>query len=267
MVGGLSIVVQPSDSAAVKFIWAQKRLAELEDLLRAFNKDNPNPASLDPDASDGAKQVYRCNSVPLLPPEVPLMVGEILYGFRSALDCAVYAISARKDPDFRSGFPIFLHPAPNWQGAGNERGFDPDGLRKIRLLPCEAQEIIKRYQPYDNHPTPASAPVWWLQELRNIDEHRTILLASAVVKTKTLSARSEVDEHVPAPLTWTNWGFKEGDVVVSITLRSKTKFEPHFATEVLLREPGEFVNRELPFLLRSIRDKVRGAIDDLQSFI
>lgn len=262
-------MVQPPDSAGAKFRWAQKRLAELQELVRALNNTNSDPAWLD-FGTDERTHVYRRKGGSLLPPEVPFLVGEILYGFRSALDYAVYAISAQHPdfpPDFHGEFPIFLHPTPDPAREDfSNGGFDPDGLHKIRFLPKEAQEIVERHQPYDHHPHPARAPIWWLHILRNIDQHRKVLMAADAVDTDLVGYAGPVEEELDSAIVYHGPRLEEDEKLLTIAHPRASKFKPEFTTRVLLLEEGEFHQVELVGVLTDIRGKVYSALNDLQPF-
>jgi hypothetical protein len=265
----MSIVVQSPDSAWAKFNWAQKRLSELQELVRTVDKTNSDPAWLDCD-TDERTQVYRRRGGSLLPPVVPFLVGEILYGFRSALDYAVYAISAQHPdfpPDYPCEFPIFLHPTSDKSREDfPNSGFDPDGLNKIQFLPREAQEIVERHQPYDNHPHPAQAPIWWLHVLRNIDQHRKLLMAADAVDTELIGYEGTVEEDLDSAIVYHGPRLEEDEKLLTITHPRPSKFKPEFTTRVLLLEEGEFHQVELVGVLTDIRGKVYSALNDLQPF-
>lgn len=257
----------PRPSAWAKLQWTRQRMVELDAALAEFDRTNPDPVSVELDP-EGPTYVYRSRQPPALPAELPLRIGEILFGLRAALDHAVYAISSKRDLEFHSAFPIFLYPTPDWQGTGNTFGFDPDGLRKIRLLPTDAQAVVKRHQPFDHNPHPTFHPLWRLQELRNIDEHRALILAVAVVRAGSVEVRGMGSgEDLGEGVEFTGLGFHDGDVVLRLPHRPNAQFEPRFSTEVLLDEPGPWRHIPVVRILEGIRDKVTAAVTDLQQFV
>jgi hypothetical protein len=247
-------------SAEAKLAWGIKRLRELHKLVRELNEANPNPTRLE--LADGGVSVYRRNSAPSLPPDVSLMVGEILYAFRSALDCAVYSISERS-PGFSPAsceFPIFLHASRGVASRGAGSAFDPDGLKKIRFLADDAKEIVQRYQPYDNHPNPVRAPMWRLNQLRNIDQHRNLLMAADTVVIQAVGFEGPVEEDPANAMEFHGPGFNAGDPLLTIADRPRSKFTPQAEMKVVFMEEGDLRGADLLSVLGEIQVKVQGAV-------
>jgi len=95
-----------------------------------------------------------------------ICIDETTYHLRSALDAAVYDLSAapnRPDPT-DTGFPIAL----------SEDKFKP-GL--IRYLTDSRQAFIKSVQPYDR----PDDPLWLLHEINRRNKHRAMHFAGVIV--------------------------------------------------------------------------------------
>jgi hypothetical protein len=254
----------PISDSLGKLTWADNRLVELSDRLLVLDRANPNPVEQH-FTPDGRHVIYKCANLPPIPAEVPLMVGEILYGYRSALDCAVFALAGKPTADSRIEFPIFLYERDDAaRPSGHRLGFDRTGLLKIRHLPDAAIEVVRNHQPFAYNSHPSQSALWALHELRNIDGHRSILMAAAAVDMKFMVGRGEALDWEPFYKIAS--AFKPGDVVLDIANRPTAEYEVKFATEVMLTEPGAWQYQRLRYLLTSIRDKVGAAVRDMQRF-
>jgi len=115
-----------------------------------------------------------------IPDEIPLILGDLLYCLRSALDQLVWClakINATPGYPEHTQFPILEQPdAQRFQ-------------RQTRGVPAEAARIIESLQPY-KAPTPAAVRehlLWRLNRLCNIDKHIRIPIhgATGLVKWST----------------------------------------------------------------------------------
>jgi hypothetical protein len=101
------------------------------------------------------------------------ILGDALYNLRCALDHTVYALAiaqTRRDPpddEASLAFPIC-----------SESKFFDGQRRRIRALTQPTQAAIERAQPYNRlKPGKWFAPLWYLEQLNNIDKHRLSHLA------------------------------------------------------------------------------------------
>lgn len=134
-----------------------------------------------------------------LPTSWSLVVGELLYNLRSALDHVVYdlgtGVSMSEFPIFNEK-RLFFEPKRNGKTPTNR-----SGLYKIRgITNKRARRLIEEMQPY--HVRQGTALLWVLHELNNIDKHRTLHLCrrqhrlANIVFSPGLQA-SGAELHVP----------------------------------------------------------------------
>lgn len=110
------------------------------------------------------------------PPVWSVVLGEVVYGLRSALDHAVYALSGLEGgaPPSGTEFPIFKDESEYL----NVRR--PGGLWKARGLGTNALAVVESVQPFHHGKDPLRHPLWVLQGLCNADKHRLLNTTGAV---------------------------------------------------------------------------------------
>ena len=176
-------------AAYLRIARGREHLAELENLndevcdayadrLSAFY-----PASV-PHPTDLVDLFDRTHPEPSVPPQVAILVGEIVYNYRAALDYLVCTLSKVDAPAWqgqrRNQFPI----------ESTRRGFD--GRRHTFLAGLSAAHvaIIERYQPY--------AGCQWtrrLASLSNRDKHNDLIVVAQGLQLEIKEAQSEGDAH------------------------------------------------------------------------
>ena len=116
----------------------------------------------------------------LLDVDIPLLIGDCVYNYRSALDHLAYALAAAYTdplPDSwakSSAFPIFN------SGTKYRRRASRGAAWKMRGMSRFARGAIERVQPYHRRKHPPLRFLWILEELSNIDKHRFIHVTGAV---------------------------------------------------------------------------------------
>jgi hypothetical protein len=146
------------------------------------------------------QHIYTAHDVPAIDPEWSLVVGEILFNLRSALDHLAWSLVELDGgtPGIGTQFPI--RPSP----------FDKKGrLVGASIEPPirdpHIRDLVEEVQPYREpmgEPAPfTESPLWRLAKLNNIDKHRLLLVAVCVV---------DVDEM------W--WGHKPGDPTPTVKI-------------------------------------------------
>lgn len=96
-----------------------------------------------------------------------VIVGDVVHQLRSALDHAVWKLAKPPIP-FVTGFPAC-------EVKSNAKGcFDSVAKRRLQNLDQPAFDYIESVQPYNR--LGANDPLWQLNELWNVDKHRTIIV-------------------------------------------------------------------------------------------
>jgi hypothetical protein len=108
-----------------------------------------------------------------------VIIGEIVHDLRSGLDHLVYQLvihATGNPPTVRTQFPIFLDATK----------FDIDGLKMLRGVGTQATALIKTLQRFSTGEGDKS-PLWHLNQLSNIDKHRTIHLTGGTLQAFNFS--------------------------------------------------------------------------------
>jgi len=192
-----------------------------------------------------------------------LLLGDCLHNLRCALDHALYAVAIAESgvnppPDAATlQFPITSSAA----------AFDA-ARRRIRSLSAAAQRAIEAWQPY-NSPQETADPLLLLNELDNIDKHRSLhlgffhLLRGDYVlsefrhsgKVRAHKHAGVIESGTPLLTLWTEHPEPELHIKLDVTL---------FLAVAHSAGPDGFTNSEVDVMLESIRDRVTLVVSSLE---
>ena len=144
-----------------------------------------------------------------------IVVGEIAYNLRSALDHLVWQLVChnQETPTSRNEFPIFL----------SEREYRNKKGRKLHGVGPAPAASIEGLQPYHTH-SPVGAHLWMLHSICNIDKHRYV----NVVNLHSTATAYLLDDDVPRQLTH---GVKSG--LALLTYLKGTGYEDRVEIDVV----------------------------------
>lgn len=180
----------PLDNAYVRLNWAAKRLTELEVLhAEIINREIETAVrSADVKAKIGqfippgekmdVLQFYRPEHP--IPADVPVLIGEVLYNLRAALDYLVYELAALDSGSYqdRTQFPI----------EDTEEGFRSRRKNFLKFVNDAHAAAIERLQPYNR--------VNWTKILRthsNPDKHRHLVIAAHATSAEATATVQPAD--------------------------------------------------------------------------
>jgi hypothetical protein len=151
---------------------AKRQMKELGDALRSFFRTKPYKFSGKPNPKS-REVAYTMDSVKPIPPEIPLIAGEIIQNLRSALDHLAYQLyllgTKGGKVNKNIAFPI----------AENKLIYDEIKPRRIKGMSSAAIAAIDAVQPYGG----GNDVLWQLHALNNIDKHRLILTVGSAVRS------------------------------------------------------------------------------------
>jgi hypothetical protein len=170
--------------AWAKIARADEHLALLEAEVRAFLEGDPEPIALSVpylDADSGWYIVY--GIVKQQPPlRLGVIVGDVVHNARSALDHLVWQLALLNgaSPDRYNAFPLAFTEAA-WH----------DAIRQGRLRGVSKNRIetIKKVQPYRGPNGPERTLTGMLSNLSNVDKHRVVHTAIAVLRDPDIASR------------------------------------------------------------------------------
>jgi|ERR1019366_6629121 hypothetical protein len=154
---------------------ADQHLQTLKEWVERWSSRNSYAITDKLDAQTG-ENVVTIEPVGSPPAHIGMIIGDILYDLRSALDQLAYALAVKNlgepllDKIARgSEFPIYEDPTD----------YSKHRKRKIGGVSPSAQTVIDGLQPFNAGPDFRSHPLWLLNELSNIDKHRAPHLSAA----------------------------------------------------------------------------------------
>ncbi|MGA3166175.1 MAG: hypothetical protein ABSF14_08640 [Terriglobia bacterium] len=120
-----------------------------------------------------------------IPKDVSIIVGEVFYNLRAALDYLVYEL-ARQDSGIRQDATQFIIEDVRSDPKEKSRGFEPRSKRSLRGLNPRHIDQIESFQPYKG--------VAWTKMLRDIsnpDKHRELVVVRGSGSSTTVIRGSE----------------------------------------------------------------------------
>jgi len=167
-------------SATLKRRRAKEHLDNLKARIEAFT--NETSQSVTADFNEQSREYVLYAHIGGEPDRSwPLLVGEFLHNLRSSLDAIMWQL-AIPNPVNPSAiqFPIFKDAVERREAGRRISGYDKSGLRQLQDVDPTAEPVVKALQPCFAK-GPEAHPLWILNQLNNIDKHRTVLLAVAQV--------------------------------------------------------------------------------------
>lgn len=172
--------MHPLDGTKLKIVRAKEQIDFLYQEIHLFFTGEPKPYEVITE-SNSKEPSYRVRLKKNRPPprEWGVLVGEIAYNLRSALDHLAWqlALLTTPTPSSRTEFPIF-------NDAIKFRDSSTGARPKIQNTPIAAQAVIESLQPYHSGDWPPVISLWWLHEINRIDKHREIIpcFAESIIK-------------------------------------------------------------------------------------
>jgi hypothetical protein len=173
---------------------SQAKLARADQHLDALSRDTDRWGENDPlritrqSNPDGSEHIFRVR-YKIRPPvwRWAILLGDALFNLRGALDHVVYALAightGKNPPDDEDKLAFPICSAPKF--------FDGQRFR-IAPLSQPAQAATERAQPYNRlRPGQWFAPLWWLDQIHNIDKHRFAHIAGNMAYAKEIVIDAE----------------------------------------------------------------------------
>ena len=182
-------------------------------------------------------RLYRAVGVPSVSPEISAVLGDFLANMRASLDHLAYQLAMRDgggslshlDPDAQISFPI--HESP-MTPKGRLRRLEIPGVSDPQVI-----EAITEVQPYvSERENPAASPLSVLRRLRNIDQHRLLLVVVSVLDSGRMWWGSNDGDPIPR-IRVSLLPVMEGEPVAWFDFRGEPPpkdFNPHLELKIRL---------------------------------
>lgn len=169
-------MAHPLDGALKRVERADVHIRELEELIERFRQQNEDKIAAQKqfDARQLALKpgqkltgVER-NPLPDLPEDIPIIVGEVIYNLRAALDYLIYELAIKDSGSPKSGTQFLIEDVKS-DAKNPRRGFDARVKECLAGLNTAHVQAIEALQPYVGNK--------WLKTLRDIsnpDKHRQL---------------------------------------------------------------------------------------------
>lgn len=163
-------------SAFKKLVRASEAFQNLHNEIDGFIESKPYEIRHEYD-SETDQRVLVYYPAGEIPAHWPVVLGEVLYNLRSALDHAVYELTILETgaPLEGTEFPVFSKEEIYFQRKGNGDPTKISGLYKIRGLSKRSQIYIESLQPFRLPKTNAyPSAIALLNELNVVDKHQEL---------------------------------------------------------------------------------------------
>jgi hypothetical protein len=259
------------DEILTKFERAHEHLNILNKEIERFIKGKPcgHTSKREPKGECEYDVIVRVQIKTPPPIRLSVIIGEILYHIRSALDHLVYQLTLANgvtDEKILDSceFPIFDKPTKfTLTRKSGER--DPkSGLYKMRGVDAMAQAIIEGLQPYHSGANITTHPLWVLHQLCNIDKHRRLCLIQNPIGSVELVNNStfivtDMKESICHPL-------KDDTEILRFRIRTLSNFQgevkvrqkvpPQIAFEETIPLPDVYAGEVLQEILIFVENNV-----------
>jgi hypothetical protein len=156
------------ESVKLKIFRAVEHYNSLIAVAKGYLEAKRGHIVVEVDAKSQTAQIVGA-SLPVIPPQISLIVGDCLQNLRSSLDYLVWelCLAAKAVPGKNHSFPIC-----------ETKGCFSQAIRRGCLtgLSENATAEIESFQPYHGGEMKHQTALWVLNELSNINKHRRVLL-------------------------------------------------------------------------------------------
>jgi hypothetical protein len=225
-----------------KIKWAKKHIADLGKERISFLGSNRHFGIPKFDAETNRTR-FVLESVPEIPPEIRLLLGDAAHNLRTALDhlaCELVRSTGIAEP--RVYFPI----------CETEELYKAESSGKTKGMPQSAKEIIDRLCPYGggNH------LLWGLHKLDIIDKHRLPLTTTLKIGSWSVTLDQAGREYnfafIPA--------LKAGDVIGDLEGNHESDKQMSITADIAFGEPEIFAGDALFPTLTILADYVEWVV-------
>lgn len=202
---------------------AKEHLDSLHSEILSFAESKPCAVKGEDDLKDGWYKIRITMKQP--PDRMALIVGDLFYCLRSALDQTVWALAKLTLPcPVRTQFPI-----QDANNAESRKTF----INQTLGVPPEAIRIIEDLQPYHGGDTAAirSHLLWCLNAMCNLDKHRRIPVHGSIFTLENV-VRGPIPPEVASAITVQ--AFDNGaEVIIPIEFKDKVNLKPPASFDIV----------------------------------
>lgn len=214
---------------------AEKHLKDLEAEVQSFFKSQPYQVDVRRD-SRSQKLVYYLASVRNMPPDIPVITGDVLHSLKNALDHLAYQLAHigtnGKGPFKHIYFPI----------ADDDKKYKNQRMGQLRGLRPDAIKAIDAIKPYKG----SNDLLWQLHKLNIIDKHRQLVTVGSAYGSVNIGPGLSRKMKK----TWEESGFEGAEMIPSLDLflrPADNLFPLKTGDELYISEPDAEVDPQMQF--------------------
>lgn len=258
-----------SDEVYQKYEWAKKHVDRFEREVETFRREKR--FGIRARSNDIARTTtFYVDSIPDLPRDLPLLLGDAIHNLRGTLDYLAYAlmIAAGGTPDKQTCFPIFDTGAAYQKGAAAR----VPGVSRQCMLQIDSMHPYKG--GFGNW-------AWQLHRLDIVDKHRLLLAVVAVPMARTMTKTEKAaweDRRIvvgPKALAARQYALASSASMSPVTLgyelgtfpAAEVAEEMGFSFDVAIHEPTVAALSPTFLLLRFFSGEVFRAIQRFEPYL
>lgn len=217
--------------ALAKREWADQHIGKLKTALAKLRESDPCTiaAKKNPETGD---LTYYVEHIPIIPAEIPLIIGDILHNLRCALDYIACGLVGDNCVTSKTKFPIRLDP----------HDWEVSGLRMVDGASKEAIETLRRLRPYEG----GDSRFCILHALNNIDKHRLLLTVCA---KNVMQTGFQSGEIIDEQLRQIGQFRLSSEVSVAVQTSDRIPFGSLYAGQKLLTVPAAQAKQQVGFTI------------------
>lgn len=231
----------PLEGAKLKIERSNRHIQELQTILETFLACRPYKEITDIDRVNG-KVIIKLRATQKPPVEASIILGEILYLLKSALDHTVTTVAIKHGFRIKgTGFPV----------EKTRKELERSGLyRQIKQRLPELAVILDELKPYKS----GCDLLWWLHILNAMEKHKTIMqVVAAMVGAKFDFIQTAGGREFRIPDKWQPISENEDAILFVAPIDANLKGQIDIALSVIFKD----IDSESPHVI----------IDTTQQFI
>jgi len=236
----------PLQGALDRIDWAEKRMADLKGQIHAYGKRYADAVTVQPDAQQatGFRAIYPSAAVSAIPTQISILVGEVIYNLRAALDYLAFELAlldSGRVQDFTQ-FPVCDSP----EKFAKKRASDLKGFNQIHVATIEA---LQPYRGCD----------WTrrLQEISNPDKHQRLTERGSSVAVEVMMPGYTYRASDPAQNLFVTKRVAKGADGVEVDVQLVTSV----IVSIPIKHSGMVIGQPVEELLHKIQAGARHAIE------
>src|ERR1017187_8784578 len=267
-------MASPRESVLAKYDRSQKHVNDLMGAVDAFRYANRDHVDIQTNEQTG-DVTYYLRTVPIVPNEIALILGDAVHNLRSTLDyliCALVLTAGGPDCE-HTGFPIFE----------SAKFYHDTSAVKVKGVGKFCKEKLDLVQPYRGG---SGHILWQLHRLDIMDKHRLLpaITFAPIGRTMTPSEREKFNAAfsriagptlkgaISVPHHWVSAGpappvpLQAGQELLTLSAED-AKQNMGFSFDVAIHEPGTIEATPISLFIALVSSEISQTISDMAPWL